>query len=215
MVYRERRKQEKCRELRKLFPNVLFMDGSYADHECSFTGSVVISSNVKLSKCHIGKNTYIASNSQLSRCTIGAYCSIGPYSMAGLGKHPSETFVSTHPAFYSPQNMSSITYVNDNKFNEREQISIGNDVWLGARVIILDGVSIGDGAIIAAGAVVTKDVEPYSVVGGIPSKEIRKRFTKDQIGFLTNLRWWDKNEEWIKSKAYLFENINKLMDDLS
>ena len=215
LLYREMRRQSKNSLLKQRFPTVTFWDGAFADEECSFDGQVVLTNNVRLTKCHIGKNTYIASDSRLSRCTIGAYCSIGPELKAGLGKHPSSNYVSTHPSFYAPTNVSPVSYVTENKFNEFEQIHIGNDVWIGERVTILDGVCIGDGAIIAAGAVVTKDVAPYTIVGGIPAREIRKRFTEQQIEFLLNLHWWDMDEEWIKAKAPLFEDINKLMSDLS
>jgi len=187
------------------------MEGAFADNESSFDGAVALANNVRLSNCHIGRYTYIASNSHLTNCTIGSYCSIGPDLLAGLGKHPSSTFISTHPSFYAPINTSPISYVNEQRFTEFERILIGNDVWIGARVTIIDGICIGDGAILAAGAVVTKDVEPYSIVGGIPAKKIRNRFNDEQIKFLLNLRWWDKDEGWIKSNACYFDDIDKLM----
>ncbi|MDF1694821.1 MAG: CatB-related O-acetyltransferase [Saprospiraceae bacterium] len=74
---------------------------------------------------------------------------------------------------------------------------IGNDVWIGYNATILAGVKIGDGAIIATNATVTKDVEPYTIVGGNPAKEIRKRFSEDEIDRLLKLKWWDKSIEWI------------------
>jgi len=214
-LYRELRNQEKLQALRKRYPKCKFYDGAFVDDDCSVTGSVTLSTNVQLTKCNIGNNTYIASNSRLSRCDVGSYCSLGPELMAGLGIHPSRIFVSTHPSFYAPMNSSPISFVLEQKFDEFKRIKIGSDVWIGARVTIIDGVSIGNGAIVAAGAVVTHDVEPYSIVGGVPAKEIRKRFNEEQIKFLLNLQWWDKDEEWIKSKAPLFDDINKLVNDLT
>jgi len=211
LLYREQRNQERLLELKKRNPDVRFMEGAFADSDCSFQGLVVLTSNVRLSKCSIGKYTYIAHDSRLSRCNVGSYCSIGPELLAGLGIHPSHSFVSTHPSFYAPQNTSSISYVSEQKFSEFEQIKIGNDVWIGARVTITDGVNIGDGAIIAAGAVVVKDVEPYSIVGSVPAKEIRKRFNKEEIEFLLKYRWWDKEDEWIQKNAHLFSNIQDFM----
>jgi len=75
---------------------------------------------------------------------------------------------------------------------------IGNDVWIGARAILRTGVKIGDGAIIAAGAVVVKDVEPFSIVGGVPAKHIRHRFSPDEIVRILESNWWNKDLEWLK-----------------
>ena len=75
---------------------------------------------------------------------------------------------------------------------------IGNDVWIGYEAVILSGVTIGDGAIIGTHAVVTKDVPPYTIVGGVPAKTIRKRFSDDTISALLNIKWWDWPEERIR-----------------
>lgn len=77
-------------------------------------------------------------------------------------------------------------------------IVIGNDVWIGYEAVIMPGVHIGDGAVIGTRAVVTKDVEPYTIVGGVPAKPIRKRFDNDTILKLESLRWWDLPYEQIK-----------------
>lgn len=74
---------------------------------------------------------------------------------------------------------------------------IGNDVWIGYNATIMAGVTIGDGAIIATNATVTKDVEPYTIVGGNPAKEIKKRFSPENIKHLLQLKWWDKDIDWI------------------
>ena len=74
---------------------------------------------------------------------------------------------------------------------------VGNDVWIGYEAVILSGVTIGDGAIIGSRAVVTKDVPPYTIVGGVPARAIRKRFDEDTIAKLKALQWWDWDEEKI------------------
>lgn len=215
MLYQEGKRQKERLEMEKRYPTVQFGSGSVADDTCSFQGRVNIAANVKLRGCLVGANTYISANSQLINCDIGSYCSIGANVLAGLGTHPVKKFVSTHPSFYSPRNCSPVTHVTEQKFVDTQRITIGNDVWIGAGVILLDGVSIGDGAIIAAGAVVTADVQPYTIVGGVPAKEIRKRFTEEQINCLLSLQWWNKGEEWIQSHVYLFDDVDKVIDHLS
>ena len=92
--------------------------------------------------------------------------------------------------------------------------NIGNDVWIGYKAMIMAGVTIGDGAIIAARSVVTKDVAPYSIVGGNPAKEIKKRFSKEQIDKLLALKWWDWDIEKItKNVQNLTDNKFDFLED--
>ena len=81
---------------------------------------------------------------------------------------------------------------------DKKKVTIGNDVWIGYEAIILSGVHIGDGAIIGARAVVSKDVPPYSIVGGVPAKEIRKRYDPETVDQLCRLKWWDWTYERIQ-----------------
>lgn len=114
--------------------------------------------------------------------------------------------------FFSDDCQCGTTYVSEKLFDESSpKTIIGNDVWIGARVTILSGVSIGDGVIIAAGAVVTKDVEPYTIVGGVPAKPIRKRFTDEQIDALIKLKWRDKDDMWMREHADMFSHIEELI----
>ncbi|MCB0625276.1 MAG: CatB-related O-acetyltransferase [Saprospiraceae bacterium] len=89
------------------------------------------------------------------------------------------------------------------QYPSKGNIVIGNDVWIGYKAVILAGVTIGDGAIVGSHAVVTKDVEPYSIVGGNPAREIRKRFPAAQIDLLLQLRWWDWPAEKITENLHL------------
>jgi serine acetyltransferase len=93
-------------------------------------------------------------------------------------------------------------------------IIIGNDVWIGAKATIMSGITIGDGAIIAAGSVVVKDVEPYSMVGGNPAKHLKFRFTEKQIDSLLKISWWNWTEDRIKSDAMMMwsDSIDEFID---
>lgn len=163
----------------------------------------------------IGRCSYIGSNCNLS-ASIGRYSCLGNDIKVINGLHPTNTFVSIHPVFFSTKKQVGISYVYEDKFDElkyfdnknKTAINIGNDVWIGSCVIIMAGVKIGDGAIVGAGAVVTKDVPPYSIVVGVPAKVIKYRFSEDIIKKLLKIKWWDKTECWIKENSKLFANIN-------
>mgnify|MGYP000209879990 CR=1 FL=1 len=131
---------------------------------------------------------------------IGKFCSIacGAKFLFASGNHalrPLSTY--TFPLFFDEWGLDAkdICSAWDNKGD----IVIGNDVWIGYEAVILSGVRIGDGAIVAARAVVAGDVEPYTIVGGVPAKPIRKRFDPDTIRRLEQLRWWD----WPREKLQL------------
>lgn len=174
--------------------------------------NVNIFEGVRITESSIDSYTYISRNTRISQTHIGKYCSIGPNCTFGLGTHPTKGFVSSHPIFFSTMKQVGITFADRDYFAELNYIKIGNDVWIGANVLILDGVSIGDGAIIAAGAVVNKDVPPYATYGGIPAKLIRYRFDEETRNFLLKFKWWDKDEEWLKTNFQQFHNIDKFKE---
>ncbi len=122
-----------------------------------------------------------------------------------------QIFVSTHPIFYSLKKQCGITFSDKNYFIEEKPILIGNDVWIGSNVVILGGVTIGDGAIIASGAVVTKDIPSFKIYGGIPAKHLKDRFTNEEVAFLTRIKWWERDLNWLKENFKLFHNIQDLI----
>lgn len=196
-------------QINKKFPLATIHSNAQVSLECNLEGDVVIGSNASINKCSIGKYSYVAAKTTINYCHIGKFCSIGHDVKIGLGIHPTKKFVSSSPAFYSKNFHNS--FVEEDIFTEFQLVEIGNDVWIGDRSLILGGVKIGDGAIIGAGAVVVKDVAPFSIVGGVPAKEIRKRFTDGQINFLLDFRWWDKDEKWLRSNAHLFRDMQIFM----
>ena len=138
-----------------------------------------------------GKHSYISRDSSINRedTVIGSFCSISDGVRIGLAQHPTE-FFSTSSYFYDENN------VLDRDFDK--PCIIGNDVWIGSDVLIMGGINIGDGAVLAAGAVVTRDVPPYAIVGGVPAKVLRYRFDEETIKELLELKWWDLPDETIK-----------------
>lgn len=179
---------------------------------CKFGAYNTVYKYARLRNAELGDFSYVARDSQVYNTKIGKYTCVGPNVMMGMGAHPSSGFVSIHPLFYSTIGQSSgLVIVEKNLFDEFPSTEIGNDVWIGNNVIIKYGVKIGDGAIIGAGAVVTKDVEPYSIVGGVPAKVIKYRYTPEQITFLNTFKWWNRDLEWIKSNKNLFLDINEFM----
>lgn len=148
-------------------------DDSHIDRKARVQKGSIINSS------RIGAYTYICPNSSIQNATIGRYCSIAPDVVIGPGRHPLGGF-STSPVFYRKDNPLGESFVSENtEFAEYLPVIIGNDVWIGTRAIILDGVKIGDGAVVAAGAVVTKDVPPFAIVGGIPARQIGERAVRD------------------------------------
>lgn len=188
----------------------------------SFEGYNYVGKFSRLIASDVGKGTYIGSNSIIVNTNIGRYCSIGSDVMIVFGSHPAKQFVSTHPAFYSLNNPVGLNYCPQKLYDEFKYVdedhkyycNIGNDVWIGNGVKILQGVTVGDGAIIATGAVVTKDVLPYEIVGGVPARTIGERFCKEEIMFLMKLKWWEKDEPWIRENIGLFSSINDMRNQL-
>ena len=176
---------------------------SYVDSASKVSQYTKLHGPSKVHNSSLGRYTYVAGATIANSC-VGSFCSIGPSALVGgLGIHPTR-WLSTHPAFYSTNGQVNRSFVKENSFTEFKRVLIGNDVWIGARAIVLDGVQIGDGAIVAAGAVVSKNVEPYSIVGGIPAREVRRRFSQNHINTLLRIRWWDWDTELLQMSSELF-----------
>lgn len=168
---------------------------------CEIAKRAQISDNVT-----IGDNTYISNDTVIdSNVTIGKFCSIAPNVFIAPGVHKYD-YVTTHPILFNPYwrkklNLNEEDYYDKKIGKQDEHTYIGNDVWIALNAIIMRGVKIGDGAIIGAGAIVTKDVEPYSIVVGSPAKHVKYRFDKEDIDKLQRMqtKWWDLPSEEINN----------------
>ncbi len=163
----------------------------------SLDGWSSLQRGTELTQAHLGAYSYVARETVLNDVRIGKFCSIGPRCLIGTGDHPTDR-VTTSPVFYSTRRQAGVSFAEDDQFLERRPVCIGSDVWLGAGVFVRDGVSIGHGAIVGAGAVVTADVAPYTIVGGVPARQIRARCSAEMAGKLVDLAWWDWSVERLK-----------------
>ena len=166
-------------------------------------------------KCNIGYYSYVGKEVEIANkeTTIGKYCSIARGACIGTTQHPIG-FLSTHPMLYldMPYGPTLPPECRCKFDGVKPPCHIGNDVWIGLNAVIMDGVTIGDGAVIAAGAVVTKDIPPYAIVGGVPAKLIRYRFSPEIIAALLELRWWDLPlEQW---KNLPFTDVERCIAEL-
>lgn len=206
------------------------------EFEVNRSGKIMIESPARF-----GKNTMISCNSWggFSFCHnnsfiraegIGRYCSIAPNVAIGMGEHDYKS-ISTSIAFeMNPserfavfsgllEDKSFVKFIHEER-NKRNRVRtrnyrgggrIGNDVWIGTNVTILSGVNVGDGAVIAAGSIVTKDVEPYSIVAGNPAKEIKKRFDLQIIEKLLDIQWWNYSPDIFNHCNYI-NDISKTLE---
>jgi len=159
--------------------------------------------------CKVGKCTYFGEECVCynTESEIGKFCSIAGNVKIGLGEHPIDC-LSTSPYLYS----ENLGYIKGLSEIYAEKNIIGNDVWIAQNAFIKGGVNIGDGAVVAAGAVVVKDVPPYAIVGGVPAKIIKYRFDEETIKELLELKWWDLDDEIIRKLP--FHDIKKCIEDL-
>lgn len=183
--------------------------------------------------CKVGKYTYgyreLLEFSPIAE-SIGRFCSIN--GTAKIWNNHSMDCISTHPfldefPFIKLEEFEYIDglvekygrHLTNSKYHNSEirdnrPVVIGNDVWIGAYANILPGVTIGDGAVIASGAVVTKDVPPYAVVGGVPARIIKYRFAPDIIEKLLEIKWWEWSDTMISNNRELFYNPEEFIESL-
>ena len=179
--------------------------------KCRIDSTARVDSECTLANVVMGRYSYTGSGTRITDAVIGSFTSIGGSCGIGGGIHPTD-MVSTSPVFLKGRNILRTNFATI-PYKPSKTVYIGNDVWIGEGVHIMSGVTIGDGAIIGAHAVVTKDVEAYSVVVGVPATFIRKRFDDETISCLQEIKWWEWSEEKLYEAGPLFQNPKKLIDE--
>lgn len=185
----------------------------------SIKGSNIHPSSKIESGCNIvnikmDRHSFCGYDCEIINAEIGSFCSIANNVVIGGGMHPIK-WVSTSPVFYEGRDSVKSKF-SQHKREPVKKTIIQHDVWIGQGAFIKQGITIGTGAVIGMGSVVTKDVLPYSIVGGVPAKLIRKRFEDDMINALLKTEWWNFSEEklsiyakCIKNPELFIEQINK------
>lgn len=174
--------------------------------------NVGIGDDVLVMNSSIGHYTYLGPRCIAAHSTIGRFCSIASEVIIGAGHHPLNQNVALHPIFYL-QRPPAWDWVTEDKSEEFAHTFVGNDVWLGAKVIVRDGVRIGDGAVVGAGAVVTNDLDPYGIYVGAPAKLLRYRFSLEVRERLARVEWWNRDVKWLKENVNLFSNVDLLLEE--
>lgn len=144
----------------------------------------------------------------VDKLIIGSYCSIGTgasFIMCGNQGHRHD-WISSFPFFY----MSEVEFFQNSKdaFELAGDTVIGNDVWIGTEAMVMPGITIGDGAVIGSRALITKDVEPYTIMGGNPAKSIKKRFSEHHIDLLLEMKWWEWDERILKDAMQILCSVD-------
>lgn len=160
----------------------------------------------------IARHSFCGYDCDIFRASIGSFTSIASNVIIGGARHPME-WGGMSPAFYAGRD-SIQAKLSTHPLPPTPQTIVGNDVWIGRSAIILSGVSIGDGAVVGAGAVVTKNVDPYSVVAGNPAKTIRMRFEPALVEQFLRLCWWELSDETISKAAVNIRNPHAFIESL-
>lgn len=171
-------------------------------------------------KAIIGDNSYTGIGTMLRSCSVGKFCSLSWNVSVGGGDHDYDR-LTTSPLWRLEMMANPAIKTHDvnkelqNRFEQQPHCTIENDVWIGTNAVVLRDVHIGTGAVIGAGAVVTRDVEPYSIVVGVPAKPIRRRFDDSIIDDLLSIRWWDWSIEDIRRHKDIIFNTRIDSDAVS
>lgn len=190
----------------KLDNNIIIGENSFVRNTLLEKYTQINRSNI-IESTKIGAYSYTGMNTVIKHASIGKFCSIS-WGVSISGGIHNYNLISPHPFIH----LKSFGLVDSGEEIEKKKIIIGNDVWIGANATILPGIEIGNGAIVGAGSVVTKNVPDYAIVVGNPAKVIKYRFSDEKIKLLKELCWWELPENIIKENIELFKHDFDLND---
>lgn len=156
----------------------------------------------------VGDYSYLGERCLVADAEIGRFCAIAAHVRIGAPNHPMDR-VSQHRFTYCPEYYFDDALRDNGFFDTRrsDRVVIGNDVWIGHGVVVLPGVRVGDGAVLAAGAIVHRDVAAYTIVGGVPARKLRDRFAPDIARKLQNIAWWQWPDAIIRERLVDFQTM--------
>lgn len=187
---------------------------SFVSAKNDIHSTVAIFRMAKVKNSTIGAYSYVGNDTDVECADIGKFCSIADHCRVGMGGHKLNT-LSTSPIFTEAANGTKSQWVVQDIYSEEDKRAIlGNDVWIGSHVLINGGITVGHGAVVGAGAVVVKDVPPYAIVGGVPARIIRYRFTQEVIEKLLELEWWNYDDATLKENISFFQKENISVNDI-
>jgi phosphonate metabolism protein (transferase hexapeptide repeat family) len=222
-------KKEKMHKRRSMLEKIDFFSQNLQEEKKKLQEKPSIHPSSQIINCKIGAWTEIGPDSLLIETTfndysyadgdvsiiyseIGKFCSIASHVRINPGNHPMERVTQHHCTYRRAQyGFDEVDDENFFQWRREHKCVIGNDVWLGHGAIIMPGVKIRTGAVVGAGAVVTKDVAAYEVVAGVPARPIRKRFPQEIIEKLLEIKWWDWERKTLEERFFELLDVNSFV----
>lgn len=178
-------------------------------HDVTLGAYCEVGARTILNEVAMGDYSYVVNDSQITYTSIGKFCSIAAMTRINPGNHPMQRATQAHFTYRASTYFEGES--DDAEFfawRRSHHVEIGNDVWIGHGAIVLPGRNIGTGAVVAAGAIVTRDVPAYTIVAGNPARPIRRRFSEEQAERLVALAWWNWDHEALRKALPDFRKLS-------